>query len=60
MRVATCSAPIERIDRLINNRVDPASEFYVKAARGLYGAARRNLEAGRDERGGELARAAKR
>ena len=31
---------------------------YVKAARDLYTAARRDLEAGRDERAGELARAA--
>ena len=36
----------------------PGSEFYVKAARDLYSAARRDLEAGRDERAGELARAA--
>jgi hypothetical protein len=36
----------------------PGAEFYNKAARDLYGAARRDLEAGRDERGGELARAA--
>ncbi len=34
------------------------SDFYVKAARDLYSAARRDLEAGRDERAGELARAA--
>ena len=36
----------------------PGSEFYIKAARDLYSAARRDLEAGRDERAGELARAA--
>jgi hypothetical protein len=34
------------------------SEFYVKAARDLYSAARRDMEAGRVERAGELARAA--
>jgi hypothetical protein len=36
----------------------PGSEVYIKAARDLYTAARRDLEAGRDERAGELARAA--
>ena len=36
----------------------PGAEFYIKAARDLYTAARRDLEAGRDERAGELARAA--
>ncbi len=36
----------------------PGSEFYVKAARDLYSAARRDMEAGRVERAGELARAA--
>jgi hypothetical protein len=35
----------------------PGSEVYVSAARDLYNAARRDLEAGRDERAGELARA---
>ena len=34
------------------------SACYINAARDLYNAARRDLEAGRDERGGELARAA--
>jgi hypothetical protein len=34
------------------------SDFYVKAARDLYSAARRDMEAGRVERAGELARAA--
>ena len=33
-------------------------EVYMKAARDLYSAGRRDLEAGRDERAGELARAA--
>ena len=36
----------------------PGSEFYVKGARDLYSAARRDMEAGRVERAGELARAA--
>ncbi len=36
----------------------PGPEEYIKAARDLYSAARRDLEAGRDERAGELARAA--
>lgn len=39
-------------------REAPEFEFYNKAARDLYSAARRDLEAGRDERGAELARAA--
>ncbi len=34
------------------------AKFYLDAARDLYNAARRDVEAGRDERGGELARAA--
>jgi hypothetical protein len=39
---------------------DPAPEtgFYLKACRDLYSAARRDVAAGREERGGELARAA--
>ena len=45
-------------DWLANEQVAAGSKFYVKAARDLYNAARRDLEAGRDERGGELARAA--
>ena len=36
----------------------PDAKFYLDAARDLYNAARRDVEAGRDERGGELARAA--
>jgi hypothetical protein len=36
----------------------PGSEFYVKGARDLYSAARRDMEASRVERAGELARAA--
>ncbi len=39
-------------------RPGAGQEVYVKAARDLYNAARRDLEAGRDERAGELARAA--
>jgi hypothetical protein len=48
----------ERLGWLGDGQTAGASEFYVKAARDLYNAARRDLEAGRDERGGELARAA--
>jgi hypothetical protein len=48
----------ERLGRLGNGQAAAGSEYYVKAARDLYGAARRDLEAGRDERAGELARAA--
>jgi hypothetical protein len=47
----------ERIGSLGSWQVAPSSDGYVKAARDLYNAARRDLEAGRDERGGELARA---
>ncbi len=48
----------ERLGWLGNGQTTDGSEFYIKAARDLYGAARRDLEAGRDERAGELARAA--
>ena len=48
----------ERLGWLTDRPRAAGSEFYVKAARDLYNAARRDLEAGRDERGGELARAA--
>jgi hypothetical protein len=48
----------ERLDWLGDGQRAGGSDFYVKAARDLYNAARRDLEAGRDERGGELARAA--
>ena len=48
----------ERLGWLGDGQMAAGSEFYVKAARDLYAAARRDLEAGRDERGGELARAA--
>jgi hypothetical protein len=37
---------------------DPSARFYLDAARALYNAARRDAEDGRDERAGELARAA--
>jgi hypothetical protein len=36
----------------------PGTGLYLKASRDLYSAARRDVEAGREERGGELARAA--
>jgi len=52
------SRAYERLQWLGTWQAAPGSEFYVKAARDLYNAARRDLEAGRDERGGELARAA--
>jgi hypothetical protein len=48
----------ERIDRLGDGRATDNAEFYIKAARDLYTAARRDLKAGREERAGELARAA--
>ena len=48
----------ERLTWLGTWQAAPGSEVYIKAARDLYGAARRDLEAGRDERAGELARAA--
>jgi hypothetical protein len=47
-------------DRIIDLRDDdaPDSAFYLKAAKDLYNAARRDAEGGRMERAGELARAA--
>src|SRR5438874_148809 len=48
----------ERIGWLGTWQSAPGAEVYIKAARDLYSAARRDLEAGRDERAGELARAA--
>jgi hypothetical protein len=48
----------ERLGWLGDGQTAGASAYYIKAARDLYNAARRDLEAGRDERGGELARAA--
>ncbi|MGC8639538.1 MAG: hypothetical protein ACP5XB_06625 [Isosphaeraceae bacterium] len=40
------------------HRADASARFYLDAARDLYNAARRDAEDGRDERAGELARAA--
>lgn len=48
----------ERIRWLGSSSLDRKNQYYVDAARDLYSAARRDVEAGRDERGGELARAA--
>jgi hypothetical protein len=48
----------ERITGYSDRDLAPGAGFYLKAARDLYSAARRDVEAGRDERGGELARAA--
>ena len=59
----------ERVRRDLNRAYDritefgkgdpaPGADFYLKASRDLYTAARRDLEAGREERAGELARAA--
>jgi hypothetical protein len=51
------SRAYERLTSLGSWQPTPESEVYVKAAKDLYSAARRDLEAGRDERAGELARA---
>ena len=48
----------DRISEIGMGGPAPGAEAYLKAARDLYSAARRDVEAGRDERGGELARAA--
>jgi hypothetical protein len=48
----------DRITELDNGDPAPGAGFYLKASRDLYSAARRDVEAGREERGGELARAA--
>jgi hypothetical protein len=48
----------DRLEWLGTWQVAPGSDYYVKAARDLYTAARRDVEAGRVERAGELARAA--
>jgi hypothetical protein len=48
----------DRITELERGEPAPGAGFYLKAARDLYTAARRDVEAGREERGGELARAA--
>ncbi len=48
----------DRLGEVKGGETTREAAVYVKAARDLYTAARRDLEAGRDERGGELARAA--
>jgi len=48
----------DRITEVSTGNPAPGTGYYLKASRDLYAAARRDLEAGRDERGGELARAA--
>ena len=48
----------DRIAEIGQGEAAPGAAFYLKASRDLYTAARRDLEAGREERGGELARAA--
>lgn len=49
----------DRIEEMRDEDYDgPDSKFYFEAARDLYTAARRDAEANRDERAGELARAA--
>ncbi len=48
----------ERLQWLGTSQAIRGADFYAKASRDLYSAARRDLEAGRDERGGELARSA--
>ena len=48
----------DRIQWLESWQSAGGADYYARAARDLYSAARRDLEAGRDERGGELARAA--
>jgi hypothetical protein len=48
----------DRITEFSTGDPAPGAGFYLKAARDLFTAARRDLGAGREERGGELARAA--
>ena len=48
----------DRIAEFSQGEPAPGAAFYLKASRDLYTAARRDVEAGREERGGELARAA--
>lgn len=48
----------ERIRAAGTEGSDADARFYLDAARDLYNAARRDVEAGREERGGELTRAA--
>ncbi len=48
----------ERISELRDDHSGPEETFYFDAARDLYNAARQDIAAHRDDRGGELARAA--
>jgi hypothetical protein len=48
----------ERIRSVGLDRPESDARFYLEAARDVYNAARRDAESGRDERAGELARAA--
>jgi hypothetical protein len=48
----------DRITEFGSGDPAPGAGVYLKAARDLYTAARRDVEAGREERGGELARSA--
>jgi hypothetical protein len=48
----------DRITEARNDDPAPGAEFYLKASRDLYTAARRDVAAGREERGGEFAREA--
>ena len=52
------SRAFDRITEFGTGEPAPGAGFYQKASRDLYTAARRDVEAGREERGGELARAA--
>ena len=52
------SRAYDRISEIEDRDVAPGAGVYVRASRDLYTAARRDVEAGRIERGGELARAA--
>ncbi len=47
----------DRVREIGDENPAPGAEFALKASRDLYSAARKDVEAGRDERGGELARA---
>jgi hypothetical protein len=47
-----------RGDKRKDQAAPPEASYYLKAARDLYNAARRDAEAGRNDRAGELARAA--
>jgi hypothetical protein len=52
------SRAYERLEWLGTWQAVRGADYYIRAARDLYRSARRDLQAGRDERGGELARAA--